>query len=146
MAAKISTIMFVANLSADFNDEIRDLEDLINACDAGEDKADDLKKQYRHLSSFLSGVDYMIEYITDDEAKEELRETSEKIWHGSLQSYWGKVMEIVWSKELGAKVYINTIHDADGRINYTLIIDSETINGIRSKERLVEILRARKGA
>lgn len=144
MAAKISTIMFTANLSANFTDEIRDLEEIINACNAGEDRADDLKKQYRHLSSFLSGVDYMIEYISDDEAKEEMRETSEKIWHGMLQSYWGSVMQIVWTKEIGSKVYINTIHDADGKITYTLIIGNEVINNIRSKEALTEILRQHK--
>ena len=136
--------MFTANLSADFTDEIRDLEELINACNAGEDRADDLKKQYRHLSSFLAGIDYMIAYISDDEAKAELQETSEKIWHGMLQGYWGSVMQIVWTKELGAKVYVNTIHDADGRITYTLIIGDEVITKLPSKEALANILRERK--
>ena len=111
---------------------------------AGEDKADELKKQYRHLSSFLSGVDYMIAYISDEEAKAELSETSEKIWHGVLQSYWGSVMQITWSKEIGAKVYINTIHDADGNVTYTLIIGDEVVKNIRTKDALVAILNRHK--
>ena len=139
----INAITFAAHLGADLETEFDTLETLLDACNAGEDKADELKKQYTHISSFLQGVDYMINYITSEDAKAELQDLSETTWHAMLQSYWHAVMSICWTKKLGKKVRIITICMADGEKAYEVKIgDGEARQRVATQRQVVDLLKA----
>ena len=143
---KISTIQFAASLSVDFEGEIDDLVEMISAykSEPNDDKLDKIVRQYRHLSSFLQGVDYMIDFLADGEDKDELKDLAEKQWHQSLNSYWATVMELKWSKATGSKIRINTEYDADQNKTYHLFVDGEIIIHTSKRELLYDYLKTMK--
>ena len=119
---KLNAIQFAAGLSVDLIDEITDLEALVKECKEDSSKIDETVKNYRHLSSFLQGIDYILDYFEDDEAKEQVKELSEKDWHLRLQGLWAPIMMLKWSRDLGEKVDIMTVYHADGKKTYEVTV------------------------
>jgi hypothetical protein len=124
---KFNGIQFAAGLSADLRDEMNDLDNMITACREGDGDVDELVKTYRHLSSFLQGVDYMLDYMEDGDAKDEMQELLKEQWLGDLRSNWADVAAIKWSRELGEEVTISTTYLSDRRRLYTVKVGEHVL-------------------
>ena len=118
---KFSAFQFVANLAADLNGEITDLENLLAQ---GTDKAKEIANTYRHLGSFIQGVSYTIDFIEDDETRSEIAAIINE-WNDNLMGYRAKCMEIIYTEKVGREVVITTRFEANGGKMYTLYIAND---------------------
>ncbi len=141
---KLNVIQFAAGLSIDFTDEINDLDAMIKEARQDEAMIDEVVRSYRHLSSFLQGIDYMIDYMEDDESKEQLKALSDTTWHGQLQSFWATIMEMKWSRTLDEKVHIVTHYLADGKIQYEVTTKNGT-ETCKTREKVADYLKSIEG-
>ncbi len=119
---KLNAIFLAAGIGADVSGEINDLEALM---EIGVEKAKEIKHQFNHINSLLTGMQYVIDYIEDEEAQKELKEIIDR-QREFLMSDRRQCMEIVYSAKLGRKVTIKA--DAPG--TYALsIAGTETEGG-----------------
>lgn len=130
---KFNAIQFVAGLSIDFASEIEDLQKKLQGNNSGADNLDEMISDYRHLSSFLQGVDYMIDYLEDGETKTEIEAVS-KTWHDMLQDYWQPLAERKATRDLGKPVSITTTFKADGVRSYSVRVDGREAIFSKSSE------------
>ena len=64
------TTDFIQYMSLDVMDELRELEEHIDNKDAK-----NVRKQFNHCNSLLTGISYTLEYIEDEDIREELQRT-----------------------------------------------------------------------
>lgn len=107
---KINGIQLAAGIGSDVEGELRDLEDLMKQ---GAEKAKEIRNQFNHINSLLTGMSYVIRYIEDAEEMEELDNLIDTMRSG-LMSNRRKCMEIVYSDKIGRKVKIRS--DAPGTL------------------------------
>ena len=115
--AKFNCIQFAASIAVDFSAELEELQDMIK-----ERKTEEAKRQYNHLNSLFTGMKYTIEFLADEETKEELNELMEDF---EKQLSWEKpaVLALIYAGKLNSKVTIITHHKANGETTYSLVID-----------------------
>ena len=64
------TTDFIQYMSLDVMDELRELEEHIDNKDAK-----NIRKQFNHCNSLLTGIRYTLEYIEDEDIRAELQRT-----------------------------------------------------------------------
>lgn len=141
---KINGIQFAAGLSADFTDEIDELQEMLEEYNATENEEliDQMVRRFRHLDSFLNGVSYTINYMEDGEDKDNLLELVEKQWRGWLYgSFWMPVLQLRWTKKLGQPVKVQTIRNADGTETYSCQVGENQTSGRKHREEIADFLR-----
>lgn len=107
---KINGIQLAAGIGSDVEGELRDLEDLMKL---GTEKAKQIRHQFNHIDSLLTGMSYVIRYIEDTEEMEELDNLIDTMRSG-LMSNRRECMEIIYSAKVGRKVSIKS--DAPGTL------------------------------
>lgn len=117
---KFSAFQFVANAASDLNGEITDLEKML---EQGTEKAKEIASTYRHLGSFIQGVNYTIDFIEDDETRHEIQDII-KEWQDTLLGYRAQCMGIVYTARIGREVSITTRYECTGK-TYTLWIAND---------------------
>ena len=138
--AKFNAIQFAASISADMSGEFDELIEEISACNAGEDKVEQLVRHYNHLNSFLGGVKYTITYIADEDVREDLLEVYNDQWLGMLQSQWAAIVTIKYTKQIDRNVRICTIHDC-GATKYSLTVGEDEARTFTDRQSLINYLR-----
>lgn len=106
---KFNVIQFVATAAVDLNGEFEDLENLV---EEGAEKVKEIQRQYNHLDSLIQGMEYTVEFISDDETCEEVGEFL-KDQRKYLMNLLPACLQVVWSEKLGEKVEIMTTYRAD---------------------------------
>ena len=139
----LNAIQFAAGLSVDFSGEIDDLETLVNEAEKDMSKIDEAVRTYRHLSSFLQGIDYILDYFEEDEARQQLKELSDKNWHTDLQRFWAPIMELKGSRELDEPVKVMEVCYPDHSKSYDVTVGGET-HHFQSNESAARFLRERR--
>lgn len=74
MNISFEAFQFIQGMTYDVKEEIEDLEKAIEAEDKNE-----VRKQYNHCQSLLTGIAYALEYIEDESARRGLLETVEEM-------------------------------------------------------------------
>lgn len=105
---KINTIHLAAGIGSDVEGEIKELENLM---EQGVSKAKEIRHQFNHINSLLIGMNYVIEFIEDEEDKKALKEVTDQ-YKAFLMSDRRRCMEIIYTAQIGRKVTIKT--DAPG--------------------------------
>lgn len=143
---KISLLQFAASLSVDISDEIDDLSEMISAYKSYPDdtKLEKMIKQYNHVSSFLQGVEYMIDFIEDEEDKEELKGIYEKNWIDPLRYFWPSIVECKYTKEIGMEVRIGVTWENGKRVYDLRTGDVDSGLHTENKEIILGFLKALK--
>ena len=115
----LKAIPFVAGMMIDVADELHDLDAAIAAKDA-----DEVRHQYNHISSLLTGISYVVGYTSGDEKAEVIEQIEEL--KDLLESRWLEGMDICWSAKLQKPVHVIAYYHADGTKTYELVIDGAT--------------------
>ena len=108
---KFNAILFAAALTADIDEEFHDLRVLVN----GNHNGAEIRKKFNHLSSFLDGAKYALDYIADEEAKAELMEVL-TYQEGELQDIAPAAARHVWGQEYDLDIQIRSYFDAKGKL------------------------------
>lgn len=118
---KFKGLQFVASITADLTGEFDSLEEKIAANKSGEDNARELQNDYCHLGSLIQGLEYMAEFIADEDDEKELEEVLKDL-RNQRDAYYPRIASIAYTQRLGKEVNITVMNHADGTKEYNVCI------------------------
>lgn len=126
MMIQLNPIEFAACSAIDFEDEIEDLREMVDAAAIDEKQLDKAIKTFRHLTSFLQGMEYMLNYCESSEEKEQVQKHVIKRWTDEAVGFWGRLMELDTRRNLNRYVKITVCHKADDALTVTVTVEDVT--------------------
>lgn len=118
---KFKGLQFVASITADLTGEFDSLEEKIVANKSGEDNAHELQNDYCHLGSLIQGLEYMAEFISDEDDEKELEEVLKDL-RNQRDAYYPRIASIAYTKRLGKDVNVTVMNHTDGTKEYSVSI------------------------
>lgn len=118
---KFKALQFVASITADLTGEFDSLEEKIAANKSGVDNAQELQNDYCHLGSLIQGLEYMAEFIADEDDEKELEEVLKDL-RNQRDAYYPRIASIAYTKRLGKDVSVTVMNHADGTKEYNVSI------------------------
>ncbi len=121
---KFKALQFVACISADMAGEFDDLEEMIAANKAGEDNAHKIESTYCHLGSLIQGMEYMSEFIADEDDEKELAEVLQDL-HDRRDAFYPRCASIIYTRRLGKPVEVTIFHRSKDTMDFFVCVDGE---------------------
>lgn len=121
---KFKALQFVASISADMAGEFDNLEEMITANKAGEDNVHKIENTYCHLGSLIQGMEYMAEFIADEDDEKELAEVLKDL-RDQRDNFYPRAASIIYTKRLGKPVEVTLFHRSNDVTDYSVRVEGE---------------------
>ncbi len=138
---KLNAIQFAAGLSVDLSDEIDELRDMVYECGKDSSKIDEAVNTYKHLHSFLQGIEYILDYFEESEEREQLKELHAKHWSSDLQELWAPLMMLKWTRDLNENVTVRTCYAVDRTVTYEVTVGNRDTETFQRTYQVLDYLR-----
>ena len=135
---KFKALQFVASISADMAGEFDSLEEMITANKAGEDNASKIENTYCHLGSLIQGMEYMAEFIADEDDEKELAEVLKDL-RNQRDNFYPRAASIIYTKRLGKPVEVTIFRHSIDATDYLVRVYGENYDETKTFSKTDEV-------